>query len=433
MKPRVLITDGIHASAKQILQDVCEPVLEKSLTHDELLACIGDFDALMIRSASKVSEDVLEKGKKLQIVGRAGVGIDNIDVKKATAQGVIVVNSPEGNTVAAAEHTIAMMFALARHIPEADALMKQGQWKRNALTGVELVGKTIGIIGLGKIGARVAKTCLALGMEVNAYDPFLTPAKAAELGVESVSLDTIWEASDFISAHVPKTKDTLHLINKQTLARCRPGVRIVNCARGGVINEAELIEAIKSGHVAGAAIDVFEQEPLPAENPWLELGNKVILTPHLGASTTEAQLNVAIDVAEQIRDYFRDGSARNAVNIPMLRKEMIEPVKDYMPMAEVLGQLAGRLATGAVETVEVISRGSLAQVNAAPLTLAVLKGLFSISNEGVNYVNAKLFAEERAIKVLESSTKQMTSYQNQLKVKLTTTGGECTVSGIQIA
>jgi D-3-phosphoglycerate dehydrogenase len=431
--PKILITDNIDEAAVRILRPVGEVIFEKSLSHEALLEKIQEVDALMIRSASTVSPDVLEAAQQLKIVGRAGVGIDNINLPKATERGVVVVNSPEGNTIAASEHTIGLILALARHIPEGDATLKTGEWKRSKLVGVELFGKTLGVIGLGKIGSRVAKACLTMGMKVIVFDPFLSDAMAEELGVIPVALDAIWDQADFITIHAPKTRDTQNLLNADTLARCKPGVRIVNCARGGIINEADLVAAVKSGHVAGVALDVFEAEPLPADSPLLTMGNRAVLTPHLGASTEEAQINVAIDVAEQIRDFFEHGYARNAVNLPMLRKEALDPVKHYMPLAEKLGSLVRQIAQGAAQSVEITTRGTLAQFKSGPLTLAVLKGLLSNAREGVNYVNAPLIAEENGIKVKESSTKTTFDYLNLITVELTTNNRTYRVSGTLIS
>jgi len=435
-KPRVLITDSINLQAAEILKDDCEVIYEPKLSHEELLTKIDTVDALMIRSASTVSEDVLAKAHRLRIVGRAGVGTDNIDVATATKQGVIVVNSPEGNTIAASEHTVGMLMALARHIPEGDATLKNGQWIRSKLVGVEVYGKTLGVVGLGKIGRRVAKACLALGMKVNVFDPFLSKAMADELGITSVTFDEVLEKSDFITIHAPKTRETTNLFNRETFARCKPGLRIVNCARGGIINEEALAEAIENGQVAGAALDVFEQEPPNPDGPLFKLGahaNKLVLTPHLGASTEEAQVNVALDVAEQIREFFQHGYAKSAVNIPLLRQDMLDPVKHYMPMAEVLGHFIRQMAKGAAQSVEITAKGDLSQHRTEPLTLAVLKGLLSTAREGVNYVNAPSIAEENGIQVKEASTKKAGNYLNLLEVKLTTEDRAYTVSATLIS
>jgi D-3-phosphoglycerate dehydrogenase len=435
-KPRVLITDGINVKAADILKASCEVLFEPKLSHEELLDRVRDVDALMVRSASTVSADVLEGAPRLRIVGRAGVGTDNIDVQTATRRGVIVVNSPEGNTVAASEHTVGMLMALARHIPEGDATLKSGQWARSKLMGVEVYGKTLGIVGFGRIGRRVAKTCLALEMKVNVFDPFLSKTMAEELGVGLVSFDEILETSDFVTIHAPKTRETQNLFNADAFARCKPGLRIVNCARGGIIDEQALIEALQKGIVAGAALDVFEQEPLPPDSPLLqikELSNKLVLTPHLGASTEEAQINVALDVAEQIRDFFDHGFVRSAVNIPLLRPDILDPVKHYLPMAEVLGNFIRQIADGPAQQVEITAKGELSQHRCGPLTLAVLKGLLSEAREGVNYVNAPSIAEESGITVKESSIKKAENYLNLLEVRLTSDGQTHTISATWIA
>jgi len=435
-KPRVLITDSINQQAAEILKGYCDIIYEPKLSHDELLKLIGNMDGLMIRSASTVSADILEQAEKLRIVGRAGVGTDNIDVSTATKKGVIVVNSPEGNTVAASEHTLGLLLALARHIPEGDATLKNGMWQRSQLVGVEVYGKTLGVVGLGKIGRRVAKACLALGMKVNVSDPFLTKAMAEELGVNSVTFDEVLETSDFITIHAPKTRETTNLFNAEAFARCKPGLRIVNCARGGIINEAALAEAIENGTVAGAALDVFEQEPPDFNGPLFKLGvnaNKLVLTPHLGASTEEAQVNVALDVAEQLKEFFEYGYAKSAVNIPLLRPEMLDPVKHYMPMAEVLGNFIRQMAKGAAQSVEITAKGDLGQHRTEPLTLAVLKGLLSSAREGVNYVNAPTIAEESGILVKEASTRKAGNYLNLLEVKLITDERAYTVTGTLIS
>ena len=418
MKPTVLVTDNINQAAVSILQDVADVTYQAKTSAEELQACLKDYDGLMIRSASKVTPENFASAPRLKIVGRAGVGTDNIDLKAATEHGCIVVNSPDGNTVAAAEHTLGLLFALARHIPTGDQTLKAGQWERKALTGIELRGKTLGLIGLGKIGSRVATVCKAIGMSILVYDPYLAPKVIEELGAQQVDLPELYAQADFITVHVPKTKDTLNLLNKETLAQCKPGVRIVNCARGGIINEADLADAIRSGHVAGAAIDVFSSEPPDADNPLLQLGDKVVVTPHLGASTEEAQINVALDVAQQLRDFFREGTARSAVNLPLLRADLLEPVKAFMPLAETLGSFARQLIEGPVHRVEITAKGSLSEKNTAPLKLAVLKGLFTSSREGVNYVNAPLLAEERGVEVRETTSSSAGDYSNQLSIRL---------------
>ena len=435
--PTVLVTDQINLAAVEILEESCTVIYEPNLSHQALLEKVKTVDALMVRSASTVSADVFEVAENLKIVGRAGVGVDNIDLAAANQKGVVVVNSPEGNTVAAAEHTIGLLFALARHIPRGDASLKQGKWDRKNLTGIELFGKTLGLIGLGKIGSRVAKACITLGMKVIVYDPFVSASVVEALapngGASLVPLESIWAKADFITVHVPKTKETTHLINENTLKLCKKGVRFVNCARGGIIHEAQLADALRAGIVAGAALDVFEQEPPDASNPLLatDIADKVVLTPHLGASTEEAQVNVALDVAEQLQEFFQTGTARSAINMPLLRSSLLDPVRPYMPLAEVLGKLVRQVAEGATELVEITAKGTLVetQTNLAPLSLAVLKGLFSVNREGVNYVNAPVLAKELGISVKESKTVGQGSFPNLLSVTLKTSKGTFKLSG----
>ncbi|MBY0450438.1 MAG: phosphoglycerate dehydrogenase [Cyanobacteria bacterium] len=423
-KPTVLITDQIHPAAGEILADVATVVYESTLSSDVLKARLAEFDGILIRSATHIHKDHLSTpGSKLKIIGRAGVGVDNVDLQAATEAGVIVVNSPEGNTIAAAEHTLAMMLSLARRIPQADEALKHGKWQRSQYTGVELFGKTLGLIGLGKIGSRVATSCLALGMEVLVFDPFLKPEQAEAMGVSLVTLEVIWKRADFITIHAPKTAETTHLLNQETLSQCKKGVRIINCARGGIIDEAALLTAIHSGHVAGAALDVFEQEPLPAESTLfkdLSDAQHLVLTPHLGASTEEAQVNVALDVAHQLKAFFESGVAKNAVNMPSLRKEILDPVRPYLLLAEILGKLCRQITEGPAQSVEVILKGAISPHQPAPLTLAVLKGLLSTSHEGVNFVNARLIADRLGIEITESNRPSVHDYMNALEVILTT-------------
>jgi D-3-phosphoglycerate dehydrogenase / 2-oxoglutarate reductase len=432
MRYKVLVTDKINEIAVNILKETCDVDYKPVLSADELKAIIKDYDALMIRSASKVTKEVIEVAEKLKVVGRAGVGVDNVDLEEATNRGIIVINSPEGNTVAAAEHTIALMLSMARHIPPADISMKEGKWERSKFTGIEVFKKTLGVIGLGKIGSRVAKVAVSLGMNVLVYDPFVTKEQVAQMGAcYAASYDEIWPNADFITLHVPKTRETMHLINRNTLNRMKKGVKIINCARGGVIDEQALAEAIKNGQVAMAAVDVFEQEPVK-DSPLLELGNKVVLTPHLGASTEEAQINVAVDVAEQIRDLALGHAARSAVNIPGLKPEVLEPVKHYMSLAENLGSLVRQVTGGASKEIEIIACGELADLDISPLAIAVSKGVLSNSIEGVNYVNAPILARKRGIHVKESKSTDSGSYVGSLKVNLTTEEGSNGVAGTVI-
>ena len=335
---KVLITDKINEAAGKVLDGVADVEYIPTLTEDELAEKIKGYDALMVRSQTKVTKKILDSADKLKIVGRAGVGVDNIDIESATQNGVIVVNSPDGNTNAAAEHTIAMMLAMSRNIPAACSSTKEGKWERSKFTGVEVFGKTLGIIGFGKIGHHVANVAIALGMNVVVSDPYTTKEAVEKIGAKYVtSLDEFWGQCDYITIHTPKTKETTALINRNTLNRMKKGVRIVNCARGGIIDEAALKEALESGQVQAAAIDVFETEPDITASPLYGCKGNITMTPHLGASTAEAQFNVAIDVAEQIREVLSGGSAKAAINIPALKSAVIEPVRDYMQLAENIG------------------------------------------------------------------------------------------------
>lgn len=432
---KVLITDKINQIAGDILKDVAEVDFLETMPEDELAEKIKEYDALMIRSQTKVTAKIIEGADNLKIIGRAGVGVDNVDLDAATQKGIIVVNSPDGNTTAAAEHTVALMLALTRYIPEAHQSTIQGKWERSKFTGNEVFNKTLGIIGLGKIGSRVAKAAIALGMKVVVCDPYASQESIEELGAKSIkSLDEFWPMCDFITIHAPKTRETAYLINKNTLNRMKKGVRIINCARGGIIDEAALKEAIESGQVSAAALDVFEAEPIKEECPMLHCNGHVLLTPHLGASTSEAQLNVAIDVAEQIREVLMGNSAKSAVNIPSLKADKLEPVKDYMPLAENIGKLIRQIATGATKNIEIIAKGDLAELDISPLKTAVLKGILSISLEGVNYVNAPIIAKTRGISIADTKISGNCNYSGILEVKLITDSNDThTVSGAMIA
>lgn len=433
---RVLITDKINEIAKNIVLEGenIEADILPTMPEDELCKAIVDYDALMIRSETKVTKKVLEAAKKLKIIGRAGVGVDNIDVESATQSGVIVVNSPDGNTNAAAEHTLAMMLSMARNIPEACASTKSGLWERSKFTGTEVFGKTLGIIGLGKIGSHVAKVALALGMKVVVCDPYTTQEAVESLGCEYIShLDDFWGKCDYITVHTPKTRETAHLINKNSINRMKKGVKIINCARGGIIDENALKEAIESGQVSAAAIDVFEAEPDIKSSPLLGVNGKIVLTPHLGASTSEAQLNVAIDVAQQIKEVLGGGSATSAVNIPSLKPTKLEPVKDYMQLAENIGELAQQLVEGNLKAIEISAKGKLASLDISPLETAIIKGIFSSFTDGVNYVNAPILAKQKGISVTTSKSETSGDYIGLITVKLVTNTSESLVSGALIA
>lgn len=427
---KVLVLDRVDPAALPLLDAVAEVDARDSLAPDELLSLIGEYDALMVRSATKVTRAVIEAGRRLRIIGRAGVGVDNIDVPAATERGIIVVNSPEGNTIAASEHALALMLALARRIPPADASMKAGRWQREAFMGKELYQSTLGVMGLGKIGARLVKAANALGMHVVAFDPFVTPERASEMGAELMGLDELLAVSDFLSIHVPKTAETAGLFDRETLAKCKRGIRIINAARGGIIDEDALAEAIREGQVAGAALDVFAQEPLSADSPLRSLGDRILLTPHLGASTEEAQIKVAVDVAEQIACVLSGESARSAVNIPSMRPELLEPVKAYLPLAEKLGALVAQIMPGPTRRIEVLYQGGLAGKAVEPLTTAVLKGILAQAvPEGVNYVNATLVAKERGLEVREARSSEVKDYADLITVTLVGDQGRHTVAG----
>ena len=427
---KVLVTDKINESAGKIIESVAQVDFLPTMSEDELVQKIGEYDALMVRSQTKVTPKIIEAGKNLKIIGRAGVGVDNIDLESATQNGIIVVNSPDGNTMAASEHTIALMLAMARNIVPAGASTKEGKWERSKFVGTELYKKTLGIIGFGKIGTHVGEVALALGMKVVVYDPFTSREVVEKFGGEYVeTLDEFWGKPDFITVHVPKNKDTLNMINKDTIAKMKKGVRLVNCARGGIINETDLKDAINSGYVAGCAVDVYENEPNITECPLLNCDGNVVLTPHLGASTSEAQINVAIDVAEQIREVLSGGSASSAVNIPSLRPDKLEPVKDYMQIAENTGELAVQLSSGAVKTIEITADGDLAELDIQPLEVAVLKGVLSSRLEGVNYVNAPVIAKNRGIDIISTRSKAKTNFAGRILVKLTTDKETTTVAG----
>lgn len=427
--PKVLVSDPVDQVGIDILSQVAQVDVKTSLSPEELVQIIPDYDALMIRSGTRVTQAVIDAGKQLRIIGRAGVGVDNVDVPAATRRGILVVNSPEGNTVAAAEHAIAMMLALSRHIPDANQSVKSGKWDRKSFTGVEVYKKTIGIVGLGKIGAHVAGIARSMGMRLLAYDPFLSSERAEQLGCQLVELDLLFREADYITLHLPKTPETFHLIDAIALEKMKPNVRIINCARGGIIDEAALAEALQQGKIGGAALDVYEEEPL-GESALRGLGKDLILTPHLGASTEEAQANVAIDVAEQIRDVILGLPARSAVNIPGLRPDLMEKLRPYLQLAETLGNLVSQLAGGRIESLTVKLQGELATNESQPVVVAALKGLLSHAlQERVNYVNASIEAKERGIRVIETRDASVKDYTGSLYLSAKGSLGEHSVSG----
>lgn len=428
-RPRVLIADPVAPEGIELLRRVAEVDVRTGLPQDSLIAAIPEYDALVVRSETKVTRPVIEAATKLQVIGRAGVGVDNIDLDAATERGVIVVNAPQGNTVAAAEHTIALLMALARHIPQADASMRAGKWDRKSYIGTEVRGKTLGIVGLGKIGSEVARRAVAMEMRVLAVDPFVPVERARALGVESVDFEQLLMLSDFISVHPPLTAATQGMIGAAEIAKMKDGVRIINVARGGIIDEAALAEAVRSGKVAGAAVDVFTAEPPPADNPLLG-DPRIITTPHLGASTAEAQERVAIDVAEQIVDVLEGRPARYAVNAPLLAPETLQVVAPYMGVAEQLGMVATQLVTGKLEAIDIEYYGEITEHDTTPLRAAVIRGLLRpISEENVNIVNAHLIATSRGWDIRETTRASHEVFLNLVSVKVKTSEAEVAVSG----
>jgi D-3-phosphoglycerate dehydrogenase len=403
--PKVLVSDKLAPQGLEILEKTpqLEVDYQPGLEPQALLEAIADADGLVIRSGTKVTEEVLAAAKKLRVIGRAGIGVDNVDVAAATERGVAVVNTPEGNNITTAEHAVALLVALARHIPQSDASMKAGRWEKGKFTGTELYNRTLGVVGIGNIGRIVAQRARGLQMKVIACDPHIPSDAAAKLDVELVSLDELLERADAITVHVPKTKETLGLIGAEALRKVRPGVLIVNAARGGIVDEGALLEALEDGRVAGAALDVYEEEPPKPEHP-LVRHPKVICTPHLGASTGQAQLNVAIAVAEQVRDFLVNEVVRNAVNLPSVPAAVLERMRPYLLLAEKLGRFQGQLCPGAIDEIEIEYAGEVADFNVAPITIAVLKGLLESVTERVNMVNATLLAEERGLRVVETKT-----------------------------
>jgi len=426
---KILVADPVSEQGIAILAKEHTVDVKLKLPPEELIKTIPGYDALVVRSETKVTKAVIEAADKLKVIGRAGVGVDNIDVEAATKKGIIVLNAPEGNTIAATEHTIAMMLSLARNIPQAHQSLKNGEWQRSKFIGVEMRGKTLGILGLGRIGSGVAKRALAMEMKIMAYDPFIAADRAKALGIELAELDDVLAAADFITLHLPLTAETKGLIDKQSIAKMKPGVRIINCARGGVIDEAALAKAINEGHVGGAAIDVFAQEPVDPANPLLAL-DKVVLTPHLGASTAEAQVGVAIDVAEGILLALRGEPVTTAVNIAPVPLHVMQVIKPYLNVAEKMGCLVVHLADGRIDAVEVEYNGQISEVDIRMLTTAVLKGILGpILQEAVNYVNAPTVAKARGIKAREIKSKEAANFANLITVRVRTDKGQHMVAG----
>ena len=426
--PKVLISDQMSPKAAEIFRARGVEVDEiTGLSKDELLKIIGNYDGLAIRSSTKATREVIAAATNLKVIGRAGIGVDNVDIPAASAAGVVVMNTPFGNSITTAEHAIALMFALARQLPEADASTQAGKWEKNRFMGVELTAKTLGLIGAGNIGSIVADRALGLKMKVIAYDPFLTPERAATLGIEKVTLDELLARAEFITLHTPLTDSTRNILSAENLAKTRPGVRIINCARGGLIDEAALKAGLDSGHIGGAALDVFVEEPAKA-SPLFGTPN-FISTPHLGASTDEAQVNVAIQVAEQMSDFLLTGGVTNALNVPSLSAEEAPRLRPYMALAEKLGLLIGQLSGEGLSAVTVEVEGAAAELNIKPITAAVLAGLMRPHSDTVNMVNAPFLARERDIAVAEVRHERDTDYHTLVRVTVRTPEGERSVAG----
>ncbi len=427
-KPKILISDQMDPKAEQIFRERgCDVDVITGKTPEELKAIIGQYDGLAIRSTTKLTKELIEAATNLKVVGRAGIGVDNIDIPAASVKGIVVMNTPFGNSITTAEHAIALMFALARQLPEADASTQAGKWEKNRFMGVEVTGKTLGLIGAGNIGAIVASRALGLRMKVVAYDPFLTPERAIEIGVEKADLDGLLAKADFITLHTPLTDQTRNILSAENIAKCKPGVRIINCARGGLIDEVALKAALDSGQVGGAALDVFATEPAK-ESPLFGTPN-FISTPHLGASTDEAQVNVAIQVAEQLSDYLVHGGVTNALNMPSLSAEEAPKLKPYMALAEQLGSLVGQLAHDNLTKIAIEVEGAAAQLNIKPITGAVLAGLMRRYTDTVNMVNAPFLAKERGLDVREIRHDREGVYHTLVRVTVQTENGERSVAG----
>lgn len=427
---RVLVSDNLGEIGVNMFREAkgIDVDVKTGLPPEELKKIIGEYDALVIRSATKVTEDLLEAGKKLKVVGRAGIGLDNVDIPAATKRGVVVMNTPGGNVVTTAEHTISMMLSLTRNIPQATATMKAGLWEKKKLEGREIFNKVLGIIGYGKIGSIVADRARGLKMRVVIYDPFVTPEQIGKTGFDAVTLEELYKQADYITVHVPKLKNTMGMINKEAFDQMKTGVMLINCARGGIINEQDLYDAMTSGKVAGAALDVFEVEP-PKDNPLLTL-DRLVCTPHLGASTQEAQTNVAVAVAEQIIDFLQTGTVLNAVNAPSVTGELLEKLQPYLYLGDRIGSLQTQLNAGAVQEVNIEYKGEFYGLDMSPVSTAIVKGLLTpIVSDDVNFVNALVLAKERGIKVTETAQAMVEDYSNLITVRVVTADGESVVSG----
>jgi len=421
---KVLVSDNILPKGIEILKKAgLEVDIKIGMRPDELMASVGDYHGLIVRSATKVVSKIIDAATNLKVIGRAGSGLDNVDITAATRKGIVVMNTPGGNTITTGEHTIALILALVRQIPQATMSMKEGKWEKKKFTGVELFNKTLGVIGIGKIGSQVAKVAQGLAMNVIAYDPYLSEDKAKTMGVQKVEFEELVSRSDIITIHTPITFETRNMINKGTIKKMKNGVRIINCARGGIINEKDLYDAIVGGKVAGAALDVFEKEPTE-DNPLIALDN-VICTPHLGAATKEAQENVAIAVAEQIVDYLVHGTIRNAVNFPSIPADQVARLQPYITLAEKLGLFAAQIFEGGVTGITVEYHGEASEIDTDPVKIAAIKGFLTpILEETVNFVNAPIIARDRGIEVKETKSAEAGDYQSMITLRIKAKGRE---------
>lgn len=425
---KVLISDSLSEEGVSKLQEHFEVDVSTGLSEDELVEKIVDFDALVIRSGTQVTRKVIEAADNLKIIGRAGVGVDNIDIDAATEKGIIVVNAPEGNMLSAAEHTIAMMMSMSRNIPQANASLKAKKWERKNFMGVEVNGKTLGVIGLGRIGAEVAKRAQGLEMDILAYDPFITEERAKSMGVELTTVDDIAKRADFITVHTPLTKETRNILDAAQFDMMKSSARVINCARGGIINEEALADALKVGKIAGAAIDVFTSEP-PFDCPFIDLDN-VIVTPHLGASTEEAQVNVAVSVAEEVISVLQGGSARNTINIPAVKPEVMAVLAPYIGLAETLGSAVAQLLDANYDKIEISYKGEISEKDTRAVTVAAIKGVLEVAlGSAVNYVNAPALAKSRDIEVVESKSETSDEYASTISIKLFQDSSSRSVTG----
>jgi D-3-phosphoglycerate dehydrogenase len=425
---KILVADPVAKEGIEALKSQAEVDVKTGLKPEQLKEVIGDYEALVVRSETKATADIIQTGKKLQVIARAGVGLDNIDVEAATRQGVVVVNAPTGNTIAAAEHTVAMMLALARHIPQANAKLKSGVWQRSDYMGVELRGKTLGVVGLGNVGSEVARRAQAFNMRVIGYDPFVSSDYARNLSVELVTLEQLIKEADFITLHLPLNAQTKMLIGAKELSKMKPTVRIINCARGGLIDEEALVKAMEGGKVAGAAVDVFVKEPVT--DSILFQNDKIIVTPHLGASTTEAQASVALEVAEQVLAVLKGQPARYAVNAPQIPAELLSVLAPFIQVASTLGSLARQLMEGQINNIRIKYNGEIASYDTAAIKASIIGGLLEgISEERINLVNATVIAAQRGIKITEQKETTCENYASMITLEVVTDAGTTVVAG----